>query len=186
MCRSLARRAFRARTPQRPSRPAHARCTCGRAALSYTALTVEAARGGRTRACCGKKRPAGRDAVCTAWVARDKRCTVPGMSSPAVLSAPAPAPSPLVSQRANAGEEVWHQLGLQFLWICIVQAVVIGACGASSRCRALGASDAAAPRRSASVHAPRPAVFARRTRRCAAVCGAHCTGAEAQRRRFGG
>jgi hypothetical protein len=51
------------------------------------------------------------------------------MSSPPLL-APAPAPSALVTQRANAGEEVWHQLGLQFLWICVVQAAVIGVCGA--------------------------------------------------------
>ena len=50
--------------------------------------------------------------------------------SPPPLVAPAPAPAALVTQRANAGEEVWHQLGLQFLWICVVQAAVIGVCGA--------------------------------------------------------
>lgn len=44
----------------------------------------------------------------------------------------APQTSPELQQRATAGEEVWQQLGLQFLWICVVQGVVIGACGASA------------------------------------------------------
>jgi hypothetical protein len=54
--------------------------------------------------------------------------------SPDLKEALCPGQNPswwLTPERVVAGHEVWHELTLQFMYLCIVQGCVIGLCSAS-------------------------------------------------------